>query len=161
MGNSNHTIRKVAFVGLLILQCMTSIRLSAQPGPVGSLGGDINVSSTGTASYSIPIEVVPGTQGMQPNLSVTYGSATGRGLLGEKWHLSGLSSITRIPQTHYPDGNTGGVNLDNNDRFALDGSRLMKLSSGNYAASNAVYGTEVESFTRESGNYFTMFYCSY
>ncbi len=148
MGNSNHTMRKVAFVGLLILQCMTSIRLSAQPGPVGSLGGDINVSSTGTASYSIPIEVVPGMQGMQPNLSVTYGSATGRGLLGEKWHLSGLSSITRIPQTHYPDGNTGGVNLDNNDRFALDGSRLMKLSSGNYAASNAVYGTEVESFTR-------------
>ena len=42
--------------------------------PVGSLPGTADVSSLGAANYTIPIEVVPGTQGIQPSLSITYNS---------------------------------------------------------------------------------------
>ncbi len=117
-------------------------------GIVGSLGGDASVNPMGMATYSIPIDVVPGTKGIQPNLAIVYNSSSGRGYLGCNWHLSGISSITRVPQTKYPDGSVGTVNFDGNDRYALDGVKLMKLSSGSYATTNANYGTEIENFTR-------------
>ncbi len=106
------------------------------------------VSPMGTATYSIPIEVSPGTCGVQPSLSITYNSVSGRGLLGVGWDLDGFSSITRTPRNIYFDNATGSVNFDENDRFALDGARLVNLSNGNYMLQNAVYGTEIENFTR-------------
>lgn len=115
---------------------------------VGALGGDVQVTPMGMATYSVPIEVAPGTNGVQPNLSVVYNSSSGRGLLGTNWTLTGLSSITRVQRTQYPDGSVGTINFDGNDRFALDGAKLMKLSEGNYAASGALYGTEIENFTK-------------
>ena len=134
---------------IMMLLLMASSRfLSAQTGVVGSLGGEVAVSPMGAATYSIPIEVVPGTNGMQPNLSVTYNSVSGRGLLGMGWTLSGLSSISRTPRNNFFDHDIGTINFDGNDRFALDGERLFKLSGGNYVVNNAVYGTEVENFTR-------------
>ncbi len=120
----------------------------AQTNIVGSLEGEVNVSPMGIATYSIPIEVVPGTQGMQPSLSISYNSASGRGLLGIGWDLSGLSSITRTQRDSYHDNAVGSVNFDGDDRYVLDGARLIKLSGGNYAATNAEYGTEIENFTR-------------
>ena len=117
-------------------------------GIVGSLGGDASVNPMGMATYSIPIDVVPGTKGIQPNLAIVYNSSSGRGYLGCNWHLSGISSITRVQRTQYPDGSIGTVNLDGNDRYALDGAKLMKLSGGDYATTNAKYGTEIENFTR-------------
>lgn len=120
----------------------------AQNSMVGSMGGEFTVTSMGTASYSIPIEVVPGTQGVQPNLAISYNSASGRGLLGIGWNLTGLSCITRTQRNNHFDQTVGSINYDANDRYALDGSRLVKLSEGNYAATNAVYGTEIENFIR-------------
>lgn len=57
-------------------------------GVVGAIGGTVNISALGGAVYSIPIEVLPGKDGMQPSLSVTYNSQASNGLLGYSWNLS-------------------------------------------------------------------------
>ncbi len=132
----------------IIASFITNTVFAQSNGIVGSLAGDVSVSPMGIATYSIPIDVVPGTKGVQPNLAVVYNSSSGRGYLGSNWQLSGLSSITRVQRTQYPDGSIGAVNLDGNDRYALDGVKLMKLSGGDYATTNAKYGTEIENFTR-------------
>ena len=38
---------------------------------MGAIPGVIDVSPMGAATYTIPIEVVPVTQGVQPNLSIS------------------------------------------------------------------------------------------
>ncbi|MCL2245518.1 MAG: FG-GAP-like repeat-containing protein, partial [Lentimicrobiaceae bacterium] len=116
--------------------------------PVGAIPGAVDVSPMGAATYTIPIEVVPGTQGMQPNLSIQYNSFGGMGLLGMKWNLTGLSAITRCGQTpYYDDGNITAVQLNSNDRFALDGNRLV-ATSGGYGNVGTIYATEMEDFSR-------------
>lgn len=115
-------------------------------GYVGALGGTIDVSATGGATYSIPIEVPSGINGMQPDLSLVYNSQGGNGLVGWKWELAGLSSITRTGRTLYHDGVMGGVTLsDNSDRFLLDGQRLIKVHD---YADSIEYKTEQDGMAR-------------
>lgn len=111
----------------------------------------VSVSPSGAAGYSIPIETPPGVNGLQPRLSINYNSQGGNGLLGMGWGLSGLSVIHRCPKTVAQDGVKGGVNLDANDRFCLDGQRLVAVS-GTYGAANSEYRTEIESFSRIKAN---------
>ena len=85
---------------------------------------------------------------MTPALSLNYNSNVGNGLFGRGWSLAGLSVITRCPQTIAQDGRPGGVNLDDNDRFCLDGKRLIAINGGVYGANLTEYRTEIESFTR-------------
>ena len=118
--------------------------------PVGAIPGAIDVSPMGATTYTIPIEVVPGTQGVQPNLSIVYNSMGGMGLLGMKWNLMGLSAITVCGQTPYYDNNITGIRLSQysiSDRFALDGNRLININ-GYYSANGTEYATEVENFIR-------------
>ncbi len=84
---------------------------------------------------------------MQPRLALSYNSQSGNGLLGMGWNLEGLSAITRCPRTMASDGARGGVNLDANDRYCLDGQRLLVVS-GSYGAANSEYRTEREVFSR-------------
>jgi RHS repeat-associated protein len=108
---------------------------------VGITEGQLSVSLTGGANYTIPIAVPPGINGVVPQVSLAYNSQGGNGMAGYGWNISGVSAITRIPRTKFHDGIVGGVNLDANDRFALDGQRLI-LKSGVYGAAGAVYETE-------------------
>ncbi len=108
---------------------------------VGITEGQLSVSLTGGANYAIPIAVPPGINGVVPQVSLVYNSQGGNGMAGYGWNVSGVSAITRIPRTQFHDGVIGGVNLDTNDRFALDGQRLI-LKSGVYGAAGAVYQTE-------------------
>ncbi len=112
---------------------------------VGSLPGVVDVSPGGAATYSIPIEVVPGTQNMQPNLSIVYNSQAGNGMLGYKWDISGLSSISRVGQTLYHDGNVTGIQLNGNDKFSLDGTRLIYT---NRKVAGGEGGAEIENFAQ-------------
>jgi len=109
--------------------------------------GSFSVSETGAATYAIPIQVPPGTSGMEPKLALTYNSQGGNGLLGVGWSLSGLSAITRCPRTMPQDGVRGSVNYDLNDRYCLDGQRLIAIS-GAYGGNGTEYRTEQESFLK-------------
>jgi len=112
---------------------------------VGTIGGSFDVSPSGAATYNVPIAVSPGTMGMQPNVSVVYNSQGGNGLLGVGWEIAGFSAITRVPANIYSDGAAGGVNLDLNDKFALDGNRLI-LATGTYGVTASTYKTQNETF---------------
>ncbi|UAB73126.1 VCBS repeat-containing protein [Vibrio sp. SCSIO 43132] len=89
--------------------------------------GDFNVSG-GQATYSLPIEVVPGRNGHQPALAISYASDSPNGYLGMGWNLSGLSSITRCGKNLAKDGRWGGVRLNDDDRYCLDGQRLVAIT---------------------------------
>jgi len=114
----------------------------------GTVPGSFGVSETGAATYSIPIAVPPGTAGMEPKLSLNYSSQGGNGIAGVGWSLGGLSAITRCPQTIVHDGQTRGVQLDANDRFCLDGQRLILAAGASYGSVGAEYRTEIESFSK-------------
>ncbi len=117
----------------------------------GSTPGEFSVSPSGAATYTIPLQVPPGVAGMAPRLALVYSSQGGNGMLGMGWGLSGLSAITRCPQTRAQDGNMSGVNFDMNDRFCLDGQRLVVVS-GNYGAAGSEYRTELDSFSKIIAN---------
>lgn len=114
--------------------------------------GQLAVTPGGSATYTIPIEVPPGTAGMAPNLSLAYDSRSGNGLLGIGWSVGGLSAISRCPRTMPQDGVRGAVKYDNNDRFCLDGQRLIAIGSGAYGSSGMEYRTEIDGFTKIIAN---------
>lgn len=116
---------------------------------VGAIPGQFAVSPTGAATYSIPIEVPAGINGMQPNIAVGYSSQAGYGNLGTGWNISGVSAITRGGKNLYNDTNTEGVKFDNTDPLYLDGQRLIQLNSESFGhlTNGAIYGTEIEDYS--------------
>jgi hypothetical protein len=120
---------------------------SAQTTVAGSTPGSFRVTESGAAEYRIPITVPPGIAGMEPKLALAYNSQAENGLVGVGWHLEGLSAIARCPRTMAQDGVRGGINYDWNDRYCLDGQRLVAIS-GSYGADGAEYRTERESFSK-------------
>ena len=123
------------------------IPVLAQTPVVGKLPGEFGVSASGAATYRIPIEVPPGVAGMEPKLALSYNSQAGNGILGVGWSLEGLSAITRCPKTMATDGVRGSVKHNVEDRFCLDGQRLINVV-GSYGAAGSEYRTELESFSK-------------
>jgi RHS repeat-associated protein len=120
---------------------------STEPDPVGSIDGQLNVSPTGAAIYSIPIEVPAGVGGMQPALSIVYNSQAGNGVAGWGCNISGFSVITRTPKSIYYDGNAKGMTRLADEAYMLDGQRLI-YSSGTVGQEGAVYYPETDPFTK-------------
>lgn len=115
---------------------------------VGLTSGTLDVSPSGALTYTVPIWVVPGTAGMQPKLALNYSSQGGAGVLGFGWSLSGASAISRGPQTRAVDNNIHGVDYSADDRFYMDGQRLVSIGSGTYGADSTEYRTEIDSLTK-------------
>ena len=135
---------------LLLLVLIVASSAQAQSTVAGSMPGSFRVTESGAAEYRIPIQVPPGVAGMEPKLALVYNSQGGNGLLGVGWGLEGLSAITRCPRTIAQDGVKGEINYDANDRYCLDGQRLMVVS-GSYGGDGAEYRTERESFSKVIG----------
>jgi hypothetical protein len=131
----------VALLGALALPAQ------AQTTAAGATPGSFRVTESGAAEYRVPIRVPPGIAGMEPRLALVYNSQAGNGLLGVGWSLEGLSAIARCPRTMAQDGARGAVNYDANDRYCLDGQRLIAIA-GSYGADGTEYRTERESFSK-------------
>ena len=111
---------------------------------IGLTTGELSVSGSGAAVYTVPIAVPQGIGGVAPTLALTYNSQAGNGIAGYGWNITGISKITRVGSTPYHNGQLTGVNLTETDQFALDGQRLL-LKEGTHGADGAVY--EIENFS--------------
>lgn len=84
--------------------------------PVGKISGELGVTSSGGAMYSIPIELPVARVGMKPAISFVYNSQQRLGnILGQGWSVSGFSSISRANPTLYYNGKNGHVDFTNDD----------------------------------------------
>ncbi len=134
--------RRNALIALLFLILTSPVYATL----VGETPANFQVSPSGAATYSLPIQVPPGINGMQPNLSLNYNSQAGNGLLGLGWNIGGLSAITRCPATPIQDGYKGGIKFNNKDRFCLDGQRLLFV--GTSSDGGAEYRTAINNFSK-------------
>lgn len=134
-----------AFFIIVGLLCQTLLGVAQNTSlPVGIIPYEAGVGAIGNAAYTIPIEVLPGTKGMQPNLSVGYNSTAGTGLLGESCVLNGISAIQRTGKTPFLDHSSSSVSLDYTDRFMLNGNRLVCLDPTAYGLDGTTYYPEFE-----------------
>jgi|GEM_PF-199445 len=121
--------------------------VSSGAGEAGRTPTSIDVSPSGGSVFNIPFSLPPGLGNAVPQLGLSYSAQSGNGSAGYGWNITGLSSITRQSTTLFHDGKIRGVNFDADDRFALDGQRLL-LKNGNYGGDGAEYQTEVYSNIR-------------
>lgn len=109
--------------------------------------GELQISSSGTAVYTLPIAVPPSIKGIAPAINLVYSSGVRGGIAGQGWSISSISAVSRIATRRDIDGFTDGVDFDNNDKLALNGQRLL-LKSGTYWAPGSIYETEYKSNTK-------------
>ena len=116
---------------------------------VGAIQGEFLVDEQGGANYRIPLHTAPGSGGLAPAMGLHYNSLSGNDVLGVGWSLAGVSAISRCPQTLEQDGPgaSRGLTLDRDDRFCLDGQRLI-ATKGDYGADGTEYRFELDDFTR-------------
>lgn len=134
--------------------------------PIGGVGGAVHADPfTGTATTSIPIEVPPGRNGVQPNLALTYVSTNGNGWVGAGWKLEmgEIERSTRFGVDYTKNDYTirlNGVSADliqapapassDEYRAKLEGGflRIKKVSGGGWEVTDTkgtkyVFGTTV------------------
>jgi hypothetical protein len=116
---------------------------------VGRTPGSFDVTAWGEGTYTIPIAVPPGVNGLTPQLALTYASRSRQSIAGYGWNISGAMAITRCNSTFVQDGVARQVRNDLQDRFCLNGSKLRLVSAaGTYGAVGSEYRTEIETFSR-------------
>lgn len=120
---------------------LTNSMVGGSASDIGETSGELSVSLTGGANYTVPIAVPPGINSVVPSISLSYSSQGSNGLAGFGWNITGVSVITRIPSTKFHDNYIDPVNFNALDRFSFDGQRLV-LKSGTYGANGAQYETE-------------------
>jgi len=108
---------------------------------IGRIKANEFVGKDGSFNYSVPIEVAPGINGMQPNISLNYNSNAKNGIAGWGWSIGGLSVITRCKATLFRDGYTSGINSGDQYKYCMNSQRLVKVGTN-------VYQTESESYSR-------------
>ena len=70
---------------------------------------------TGTGNFSVPIQVPPGRNGFQPELSLSYSTGAGNGPFGLGWNI-GIPNVSRQTSKGIP------VYADEKDTFVLSGA---------------------------------------
>lgn len=114
---------------------------------IGETSGSVGTTQSGGVTYSIPINVSPGTNGIQPTLMLSYNSQMLEGMAGMGWNISGLSMISRTGKNMYHNGAVQPVTYTAQDAFLLDGTRLNNISGDN-GTDGSIYAPEIENFSR-------------
>lgn len=109
--------------------------------------GELQISASGTANYTLPIAIPPSIKGVAPILNLNYSSGVRGGIAGQGWSINSISAISRIATRRDIDGFVDGVDFDADDKLALDGQRLL-LKTGTYWAPGSTYETEYKSNTK-------------
>ena len=119
----------------------------------GTLPYEAGVTKGGDAYINIPIEPVPGVNGLEPMLSIDYSGGRDRtrmaaslpaDTLGYGWRVSGFSTIRRCIKNQAA-GRT--LTIGDSASLCLDGEPLV-LTSGTHMRAGALYRTLRESFAR-------------
>ena len=106
------------------------------PSAAGIRQGRFEVDANGQATYVLPIEVPPASRAPIP--LAWPGHHQGNGVVGVGWSLAGLSAITRSKATWDVDGFNGCIDYGPDDRYVLDGQRLIAVD-GQYGQPGTVY----------------------
>lgn len=96
---------------------------------VGEILVESGMTPTGAKTYNVPINVYAPEGGFAPSISLAYNSQQGNGVMGMGWSVGGLQFITRGNKSIYYDEETFGINMDIDDAFYLNGTRLIKTTS--------------------------------
>ena len=102
-------ITKVDWYGSLITDQDIQEKSIQTSKMIGSIEGDFSVDMIGGASYSFGIDIPQGINGVTPSIGINYSSSGGNNLLGVGWSLAGISTISRVGQTHYLNGKVTSV----------------------------------------------------
>ncbi len=161
------------------LEPMTpGLRHNGVPGPTTQvdpeLRGGFHVTPSGLPTYSLPISVPPGRNGVQPDLNLVYDGSTSEGVFGVGFKLSGVSSIQRcqVAPTHeYANGLPKYKSSPSQayDDYCLDGQPMLVAAIGpngepvEYGVPNSTAkitpdswnGSNTHGFTIEDGKGFT------
>lgn len=104
-----------------------------EQGPTMSLAWDLKMNTDGAAALSIKLDVPPGTQGIDPGLTLMYGSRDGEYVMGPGWTIRGLPSVEHCNRAR--------------QFFCMSGKHLVAIK-GAYGAEGTEYRNQVEIFTR-------------
>jgi len=120
---------------------------------------------SGTFSYSIPIKVPPGRNGMQPNLSLVYRSTNGHSWVGQGWDLNPgrieRSTKDGVPKynsaSNPPDSDEDPMTpLDNPDTYiyttSAGGNQLVYTGTDN-SPTSPTYGCGIYHADVDSGSF--------
>ncbi|KZN46675.1 FG-GAP-like repeat-containing protein [Pseudoalteromonas luteoviolacea] len=111
--------------------------------------GSFRVTESGSVSYSIPIALPAGIAGVQPDVALNYGSQGPDSMVALGWSLAASSSVSRCRQTPAQDGQFKGLTFSDEDRYCLDGQRLIRKATINTDVYASIPGTIVDEYTTE------------
>jgi RHS repeat-associated protein len=114
----------------------------------GGAPGSFSITSTGEASFVMPLVTPPGRAGIEPQIALTYSSSGGDGVLGRGFSITGSSAITRCPKNLTQDGEIRGVRYDAGDKLCLDGKPLVEVGN---APGRIEYRTVPDTFVKVLG----------
>ncbi|KAJ7125831.1 hypothetical protein C8R43DRAFT_1212260, partial [Mycena crocata] len=98
---------------------------------VGTLPISHSVDANGSLAIEVSLQIPPAK--VAPKFTLAYHSAsTGASAAGMGWALKGAPSIQRVAATQAQDGFRGVVNYNEDDRFSLDGQRLVHTGGNEY-----------------------------
>ena len=144
-----HTIPTARMVAGAVLGLFSAGLFTNEAGAaVGRTETAYGVTPSGSVSYTIPIRVTEGINGLTPSLAITYAGRSTRTILGVGFALSGISYITPCRKTIAQDVNAAPVTLTSADRYCLDGARLRLVSGTPYGAPDSTYRTELDQLVR-------------